>query len=104
MPEYFADSPKIALGFQEMSLANSTAVTLNSTTNKARALLVTVETNNVRIRFGDTAPTLNTGVLLPKDDTYWIPFYDGGGLSFQRSTGTAKVTVQAFKNKGDNDR
>jgi hypothetical protein len=104
MSQNFNLQSKIPLGGQVLTLSNSTAGTLNSTCQNARAILFSVETNDVRIRLDHTRPTLTTGVLFAKDNTYWLDFYNGTGLSFQRSTGTAKVSIQAFKNANDRDR
>src|SRR5512145_915069 len=87
------------VGFQVMSLSNSTAIAINSTCRASTALLFSVETNDVRMRTDATAPTLSTGVLYPTGGPYWILGYNGTSLmKFQRSTGTAKVSIMAYKN------
>lgn len=94
----------IPAAFQTSSLANSTAVAINSTVRNAGACVldVSVETNNVRYRADATAPTLTTGVLLQKDDTYRFYGYNGTSLfRFQRQTGTAKISIMAYRYKGD---
>ena len=88
-------------GFQTISLSNSTASALNSTVSVGRWFHVSVETNDVRYRADGTAPALTTGVLLATGD-HWIPDVPGSALKFQRTTGTSKVSVQAYnyKNSG----
>lgn len=91
----------VPVAFQEMTLSNSTAVSLNSTVQaQASVLDVSVETNDVRYRM-DGNPTLNTGILLSTDNgPYRFEGYNGAPLAFQRTTGTAKVSVQAYKQAG----
>ena len=85
------------LALQVLTLANSTALGPNSTTMTADALHFSVETNHVRLRV-DAAPTLSTGVILQKDYDYWDWGYNGTSLfKFQRTTGTAKVSIQPYK-------
>ena len=94
----------VPVAFQTSSLTNSTAVALNSTirTGKASVLHVSVETNSVRYRCDATAPTLTTGVLLASGGDYWFWGYNRTSLfKFQRSTGTAKISIMAYKNLGD---
>lgn len=86
------------LALQTLTLANSTAVAANSTTKLADVLVFSVETNNVRARMDGTAPTLTTGVMFFSGQTYVLDGYNGtGALKFQRSTGTAKVTIAPFR-------
>ena len=86
------------LALQTISLSNSTAIAVNSTTRGAHVLHISVETNDVRYRADGTAPALTTGVLLQKDVDYWFINYDGTSqLKFQRSTGTAKVFIQPYQ-------
>ena len=96
----------IPVGFQAISLSNSTSVAVNSTArgsgNVARVLDISVETNHARFRADGSNPTLSTGVLLNKDVTYRLTGYNGtASLRFQRSTGTAKVSIQSYKYAGD---
>ena len=91
----------IPVGFQTMSLANSTAVAVNSTCRGGSVLIISVETNAVRFRADATAPTLTTGVLLPKDlAPYRIEYNGSANFKFQRATGTAKVSLMSFKYAG----
>lgn len=89
----------IPVGFQSISLTNSTAVSVNSTCQVAHVLDISVETNAVRFRADGSSPTLNTGVVIPKD---LAPFrfqgYNGTSqLEFQRSTGSATVSIMAYR-------
>jgi len=86
------------LALQVITLSNSTAVGPNSTSQTAHALHLSVETNNIRYRSDGTSPALTTGVLLQANYDYWFWGYNGTSLlKFQRSTGTAKVTIQPYK-------
>jgi hypothetical protein len=94
------------VGFQTMSLANSTAIAINSTCKLASILHISVETQSCRYRDDNTAPTLTTGVLLDVGE-HWILGYDGSVNStgtvkfkFQRSTGTSKVSLMAYRQPG----
>lgn len=91
----------IPLGNQKLTLANSTAGSLNGTCDSASAIMFSVETNPVRMRSDATAAALTTGVLFQKDDTYFIDGVQGATLSFQRSTGTCVVNVEAYRRPGD---
>ena len=90
----------IAVGFQTMSLANSTAIGVNSTCRTGNTLHISVETNAARYRADGSDPTLTTGVLLPKD---LAPFviegynYADNNVVFQRSTGTSKVSLMSYR-------
>ena len=87
-----------AIGFQTLSLANSTALGLNTTCRVGKFYHLSVETNSCRYRFDGTAPALTTGVLLATGE-HWLPFDAAAGttLKFQRQTGTSKVSVMAYK-------
>ncbi len=95
----------VPVAFQSISLSNSTAVAVNSTIRGAKAsrLVISVETNSVRFRDDGTAPALTTGVLLTAANSPYV--FDGynrtSQLKFQRATGTAKVSILAYKNLGD---
>lgn len=87
--------------FEVISLANSTSLAPSTTTRGADVLHVSVETQNARYRADTTAPTLNTGVLLQKDNDYWFEGYTGNAnMKFQRTTGTCTLNVQAFTHVG----
>lgn len=96
----------IPVGFQKSTLSNSTAVSLNSTVRggDANVLHVSVETQSVRYRTDGTNPTLTTGVLLTAAaGPYW--FYGWNGTSsfkFIRATGSAVVSIMAYKQAGSN--
>jgi len=91
----------IALGFETITLANSTASGLNSTNDVASSIIFSVETNNLRYRDDGTDAALTTGVLFQKDDTYHIDGVIGSSVSFQRSTGECKVSLMAYTRPGD---
>ncbi len=91
----------VSSGFQTVSLANSTALGLNTTCIAGKAFLVSVETKAVRVRMDGTSPALTTGVLLNTTSSPYFFNVPGSVLKFQRSTGTSKVTIQAFKFKGE---
>lgn len=89
------------VGFQTISLSNSTAVALNSTCRKADAFDVSVETQAARFRMDSTAPTMTTGVLLAKDNLYRFENFNGTSLlRFQRSTGTCTLSIMAYQYRG----
>jgi hypothetical protein len=90
----------IPVGFQTMSLNNSTAVAVNSTCCNASVLLISVETQHARFRADGTAPTLTTGVLLPTGYLHRFEFNGTSVMKFQRSTGTSKVSLMAYKYAG----
>ena len=89
----------VPVGFQTLTLSNSTAQYLNSTARtSAQTLVFSVETNDLRFRADGSAPTLTTGVLFAKDQTYILDGFTGStGWKFQRSTGTCKLSVHTFK-------
>lgn len=95
----------VPVGFQSFTLSNSTATAVNSTIRGAKAstLIISVETNNARFRDDGTAPTLTTGVLLASANSPYI--FEGynrtSNLKFQRATGSAKISIAAYKNLGD---
>lgn len=91
------------VAFQTNSLSNSTAIGPNSTVRNAKpdVLHVSVETNSVRYRADGTDPTKTTGVLLLAGD-HWFPGYNRTSmLKFQRSTGTAKISLMAYRQRGN---
>src|SRR3990172_2022138 len=92
----------IPVGFQTLSLANSTALGLNSTMRGARVLDISVETNAARFRADGTNPALTTGVVLQGDTTYrWQGLNGTSLLRFQRSTGVSKLSIQGWKHASD---
>lgn len=90
----------IPVGFQTMSLANSTSVAVNSTCRSGSVLLISVETNHARFRSDGTNPTLTTGVLLPTGLLHRIEFNGTSVMKFQRSTGVSKVSLMSFEYAG----
>jgi len=90
----------IPVGFQLMSLSNSTSVAINSTGRDASVFHISVETQAVRYRADGTNPTLTTGVLLAVG-SHWINGFNGTStMRFQRSTGTSKVSIMAYREAG----
>lgn len=89
------------LGFQTISLANSTALGLNSTCLPGHSFIISVETKSVRVRLDGTNPALTTGVLLNTTASPYFLDVAGSTLKFQRTTGTAKVSVIARKYVGE---
>lgn len=94
-----AKASLIPVGFQTTSLLNSTAVAVNSTCREAHVLFVSVETNSARYRDDGTDPTLTTGVVIPKDVApFKFEGYNGSSvLKFQRTTGTSKISIAAYR-------
>lgn len=89
------------VSFETLTLSNSTAVGLNSTARASASVIVfSVETQNVRMRADGTAPTKTTGVLFATDQTYVLDIDGSTDLKFQRTTGTAKVSIQTFRYPG----
>ncbi len=87
----------IHTGFQRI-VTNSTATALNSTCQQGQALLLSVETQSIRVRFDSTAPTANTGVLLTAANSpYFWDTVKGSSLKIARATVGAIVNVEAFK-------
>ena len=92
----------VSVGFQTLSLANSTALGLNSTLRGARILDISIETNAARMRADGTNPALTTGLVLWSGQTYRLECFNGTALlKFQRTTGVSKVSVQGYKHHGD---
>ncbi len=91
----------VSAGFQVISLANSTASGLNTTCIQGKAFLISVETKAARIRLDGSNPALTTGVLLNTTNSPYFLNVPGSAVKLQRSTGTSKVSVQAFKHKGE---
>lgn len=99
--ERVAPAGLISVGFQTISLTNSTALGLNTTCRVASVIDFSVETQPCRMRADGTAPTLTTGVLIQKD--VWHRFEgnpNSANLKFQRTTGSSKISVQAWRYAG----
>ena len=85
------------LTLQTISLADSTALGPNSTTQTAQVLDISVETQPARYRADGTDPTLTTGVIIQKDTYIRFEGYNGtGALKFQRTTGTVTIHIQPY--------
>ena len=95
----------VPIAFQKITLANSTAVGLNSTVKAlgGSVLRLSVETQDARFREDGTDATLTTGVALFSGVTY---LWEGlnataNALSFQRATGTSTINIMSYKHTGD---
>ena len=100
MTRRIAPAGLISLGFEELTLADSTAVGLNSTNGSAEALHVSVETQAVRYRADGTDPALTTGVLLATGSHWLEAVGEPAKFKFIQSTGSATVSIMAYKNAG----
>lgn len=88
----------VPVGYQTISLSNSTAIGVNSTCRDGRYLRFSVETNDARYRDDGTDPALTTGVLLTKANLYVFDGYNGSSaLKFQRSTGICTIHLASYK-------
>lgn len=88
------------LAFQVITLSNSTAAGLNSTNLAAHRIIFTVATNPAHFRQDGTLPALTTGVALQTATVYdWqgMDPANNSALKFQRTTGTATISLQAYK-------
>lgn len=85
----------VPLAIQTISLSNSTAVALNSTSQTAHLFDISVETQAARMRCDGSNPALTTGVLIATGTykSWQLP----AAAKFQRSTGTCKITIQPYK-------
>ncbi len=88
------------LGLQTISLANSTALGLNSTCIGGKFFHYSIETNSARLRTDGTSPTLNTGILLATGE-HWLFDIKGSTIKFQRQTGTCKISIESYKYVGE---
>ncbi len=90
------------VGDQQLTLSNSTAVSLNGTMRLSKVLDISVETNHCRYRAGPNPPTLSTGNVLFAGGAYRLEGYNGTSLlRFQRSTGVSKVSITGWRFLGD---
>jgi hypothetical protein len=97
-----APAGMVSKGFQKITL-NSTAASLNTTCITGTTILLSVETQSVRVTMdGSTTPAASTGVLLiPANSPYWLEGIDGSKLQIARVTAGAIVQVQSFKRVGE---
>ena len=86
-------------GFQIITLANSTAIGLNTTVIQSDAIHISVETQSARYRADGTDPALTTGVLLLAGDHWFEGFTRSADFKFNRSTGTCNISVQGYNHK-----
>lgn len=92
----------ISKQFQRI-VTNSTATLLNTTAQVGTTLLVSVETQSIRVTMdGSTLPTANTGILLlAANSPYWFEGIDVSKFKLARATSGAIVNVQSFGRVGD---
>ena len=90
----------VGVTLQTLSLANSTALGLNTTSKTGKFFHISVETNSCRYRNDGTSPALTTGVLLATGE-HWLMDINPTNLKFQRTTGTSKVSIMSYKYVGE---
>lgn len=92
----------ISKAFQRLVL-NSTATALNTTAQVGTTVLLSVETQSIRVTLdGSTTPTANTGVLLTAANSpYWFEGIAVPNLKIARATAGAIVNAQSFGRVGD---
>ena len=95
----------VPVGLQEFTLANTTAVGINTTARTgARFLRISVEAVDVRVRDDGTSPQNTTGLVLSFGLMHeWVGFNGTSDLEFVRSggSGTAEVSIASYKYVGD---
>ena len=91
----------ISQGFQKIT-TNSTATGVNTTVALASSLLVSVETQSVRVTFDGSTPATSTGVLLTAANSpYFFEGVRGSALKIARAAAGAIVQVHGFKRPGE---
>lgn len=89
------------LGYQKIT-TNSTAASLNSTCISGHAFLISVETQNARIRLDAGTPAASTGVLLlATNSPYWFEGVQGSDIKLIGAASGAVLNVIAWKYKGE---
>lgn len=91
----------IPVGFQKMTLTNSTAVGLNTTMIYSTTLDLSVETAGARMRADGTDPTVSTGVLIPTGYTRLEGVSSTQTFKLQRSAATTIVNIMGYRHPGD---
>ena len=87
----------ISQGFQKIT-TNSTATTLNSTCIQGSHVLLSVETQSVRVVFDGSTPAASTGILLTAANSpYYYEAVPRSGLKIARAAAGAIVNVQTFR-------
>ena len=96
----------IAVGVQNGSLINSTALGLNTTATgtssqgKVQAIHLAVESSTaIRFRSDGSDATLTTGVLITSG-LHLLEGLDFSSFSMQRSTGSASFSLQSYSIPG----
>jgi hypothetical protein len=92
----------ISQGFQTITATASTAAGLNSTVSPSDLLLLSVETQNVRMRSDGVDPTVTTGVLLSTGNSpYWLDnFNKTSDLKFIEVASSTKLSIHGFVYRG----
>lgn len=91
----------IALGTQKISLSGTAVYTLNSTCDGADAVIMSVETANVRARWDNVAPAASTGILLEYGMGPYIIEANTATFKITAASGSPVVNVAAFKYAGN---
>lgn len=92
----------VSKGYQKITM-NSTATGLNTTCVGGTTILMSVETQSVRITLdGSTTPAASTGILLTAANSpYWLEGINANNLKIARAAAGAIVNVQSFKRIGE---
>lgn len=91
----------ISLGFQAIDFDHTAvAVGLNSTTQEAEMLHLSVETGSARYRLDGTDPEPSTGVLLAAGDHWFERVGEPANLKLIDAASTSTVQIMAYKNAG----
>lgn len=87
------DAPFAAVGAQTRNAALSSAVTLTAPAG-ANTLWISVETQNVRVRFDGSAPTATVGLLLYAGQTYILAVSALQAIQVIEATASAAINYQ----------
>lgn len=87
------DAPFAAIGSQTRNATLNAAVTLTAPAG-ANTLWLTVETQNVRVRFDGTAPTATVGLLLYAGQTYILAMSPSQAIQVIEATASAVINYQ----------
>ena len=91
------------VGFETLTLNNSTASGLNSTSKTGSVILFSVETMDARMRDDGTAPQNATGVVFPIAAGPYYYHGDLANVQFERkgTSGTSTIHICAYSQPGD---
>lgn len=87
------DAPFTAIGSQTRNATLNAAVTLTAPAG-ANTLWLTVETQNVRLRFDGTAPTATVGLLLYAGQTYILAVSPAQAIKVIEESASAVINYQ----------